>query len=319
MAIMKWLLVVLALFAQAAAAQDWPHRPVKIIVPFAAASTPDTFARILADSLRRRLGQPFIVENKPGASGMIGTDAVAKAPPDGYTIGVSIVGPLVTNKLLYKSMAYDPDRDLAPITIALVQPSILVVPADRNIRTVAELLAELRKRPGKANYASIGVGSLSHLTMELIAAKSGTQIVHVPYAGSSQAVTALVAGDVDVACLPGISVLPQVTAGKLRALAVTTAKRSPALPDVPTLKEQGVDIEAGAWNGLIAPAGTPAPLLDRIRHEVVTTLKEPEVVGALRNQMMEVVGSTPEEFAAYLKEERERWTPVIVKNHITLD
>ena len=205
-----------SLFATLALAQDWPQRPVKIVAPFAAASTPDTFARVLAESLHKRLGQPVIVENKPGAGGMLGTDAVAKAAPDGYTIGVSIVGPLVNNKLLYKKMPYDPDRDLAPITIAVTQASLLVVPADRNIHNLDELIADLKRRPGKANYASIGIGSLSHLTMELVALKSGTEIVHVPYAGSSQAVTALLAGEVDMACLPALSVLPQVQAGKLR-------------------------------------------------------------------------------------------------------
>ena len=309
-----------ALLASSALAQDWPQRPVKIIAPFAAASTPDTFARVLAEYLRKRVGQPVVVENRPGAGGMIGTDAVAKAAPDGYTLGVSIVGPLVNNKLLYKKMPYDPDRDLAPITIAVTQPSILVVPADRGINNLAELLADLRRRPGKANYASIGVGSLSHLTMELVALASGTEIVHVPYAGSSQAVTALLAGEVDMGCLPALSVVSQIRAGKLKAIGVSTAKRSSQLPDIPTLKEQGLaDLDAGAWIGVIAPAGTPSPLLDRIRRDILAVLREPEVATALNNQMMEVIGSTPEEFAAHLRAERDRWTPVIVKSKITLD
>ena len=312
--------IVLCGFAATALAQEWPQRPVKIIAPFAAASTPDTFARLLAENLRKHFGQPVIVENKPGAGGMVGTDAVAKAAPDGYTIGVSIVGPLVNNKLLYKKMPYDPDRDLAPITIAVTQPSLLVVPADRNVNNLNELLAFAKSRPGKANYASIGVGSLSHLTMELVALRSGTEIVHVPYAGSSQAVTALLAGEVDMACLPALSVLPHVRAGKLKAIAVSTAKRSSALPDVPTLNEQGLSgVDAGAWIGVIAPAGTPTPILERIRKDVVAVLKEPEVVAALRNQLMEPIGSTPEEFVAHLRAERDRWTPVIVKTKITLD
>jgi tripartite-type tricarboxylate transporter receptor subunit TctC len=316
----RWFALALALLASGALAQDWPQRPVKIIAPFAAASTPDTFARVLAEYLRKRVGQPVVVENRPGAGGMIGTDAVAKAAPDGYTLGVSIVGPLVNNKLLYKKMPYDPDRDLAPITIAVTQPSILVVPADRGIKNLAELLADLRRRPGKANYASIGVGSLSHLTMELVALASGTEIVHVPYAGSSQAVTALLAGEVDMGCLPALSVVSQVRAGKLKAIGVSTAKRSSQLPDIPTLKEQGLaDLDAGAWIGVIAPAGTPSPLLDRIRRDILAVLREPEVATALNNQMMEVIGSTPEEFAAHLRAERDRWTPVILRSHITLD
>ncbi len=316
----RWFALAFALLASGALAQDWPQRPVKIIAPFAAASTPDTFARVLADYLRKRVGQPVVVENRPGAGGMIGTDAVAKAAPDGYTLGVSIVGPLVNNKLLYRKMPYDPDRDLAPITIAVTQPSILVVPADRGINNLAELLADLRRRPGKGNYASIGVGSLSHLTMELVALASGTEIVHVPYSGSSQAVTALLAGEVDMGCLPALAVVSQIRAGKLKAIGVSTAKRSPQLPDIPTLKEQGLaDLDAGAWIGIVAPAGTPSPLLDHIRRDILAVLREPEVAAALNNQMMEVIGSTPEEFAAHLRAERDRWTPVIVKSKIILD
>jgi tripartite-type tricarboxylate transporter receptor subunit TctC len=317
-----WALISGALLAVTTGshAQDWPQRPVKIVAPFAAASTPDTFARLLADNLRKRWNQPVIVENKPGAGGMVGTDAVAKAPPDGYTIGVSIVGPLVNNKLLYKKMPYDPDKDLVPITIAVTQASLLVVPADRSPNNLAELIAFLKAKQGRGNYASIGVGSLSHLTMELVALRSGAEIVHVPYPGSSQAVTALLAGDVDMACLPALSVLPQVKAGKLKVIGASTATRSSLLPDIPTLKEQGLaDVDAGAWIGVVAPAGTPAPVVERIRRDTVSVLKDPEVVAALQKQLMEVVGSTPEEFAAHLQAERERWTPVIQKTKISLD
>ena len=312
---------MLAAFACAVAtAQDWPQRTVRIIVPFAAASTPDAFARILAEPLRKRLGQPVIVENKPGAGGMIGTDAVAKAQPDGYTIGVSIVGPLVNNKLLYKKMPYDPDRDLVPITLAVTQPSLVVVPASRNVTDLKGLLAYLKLQAGKASYASIGVGSLSHLAMEMIALRSGTEIVHVPYPGSSQAVAALVAGDVDVACLPAISVLGQARAGKLRIIGATTSARSSLLPEIPTLKEQGLDgIEASAWNGVVAPAGTPRAIIDRIHREIVAALKEPDVVAALRAQMIEPIASTPEEFSAYLRAEHARWAPVIGRMRISLD
>jgi tripartite-type tricarboxylate transporter receptor subunit TctC len=313
-------LAILGFACTAAIAQEWPQRPLKIVVPFPAASTPDAFARILADALRKRLGQPVIVENKVGAGGMIGTDAVAKAAPDGYTIGVSIVGPLVNNKMLYKKMPYDPDRDLVPITLAVTQPSLLVVPANRDVTNLKGLIAYLRARAGNATYASIGVGSLSHLTMEMVALRSGTELVHVPYPGSSQAVTALIAGDVDVACLPAISVLGQAKAGKLRIIGASTSKRSSLLPDIPTLKEQGLeDIEAGAWNGLVAPAGTPRPIVERIQREVVAALKEPEVVAALRAQVIEPVGSTSEDFVAYLHAERERWAPLIRKARITLD
>ena len=309
-----------ALLSTFAFAQDWPQRPIRIIVPFAAASTPDTFARVLAEPLRKRIGQPVIVENKPGAGGMIGTDAVAKAAPDGYTIGVGIVGPLVNNKLLYKKMPYDPDRDLAPITVAVTQPGILVVPADRGIDNVSELVAYLRAHPGKVSYASIGIGSISHLAIELVVTMSGTQIVHVPYAGSSQAVLALVTGEVDMACMPALSVMPQIRAGKLRAIGVSTGKRSTLLPEIPTLKEQGLtDIDAGAWNGIIAPAATPRPILDRLYREIIAVLGEPAVVANLRRQMIEVVASTPQEFARQLCEDEARWAPVIHKAKISLD
>jgi tripartite-type tricarboxylate transporter receptor subunit TctC len=311
---------LLAMLTTPAAAEDWPSKPVKIIAPFAPASTPDTLARALAQKLQERLKQPFTVENKQGAGGMLGTDAVAKASPDGYTLGVSVVGPLVNNKQLYKKMPYDPARDLAPITLAVNQPSVLVVRNDLPAKTLAELIAELKKNPGKYNYGSIGNGSLSHLTMELIAIKSGTDIVHVPYPGSSQAMMAVIAGDVQMACLPVLSVLPQVKAGKLRILGASTAKRSGLLPDVPTLKEQGLtDVDAGAWIGVVVPAATPKAVQQRIYNEVAATLKDPEVVKALQAQMMEVVASTPEAFAAFMHEEAERWTPVIVKNKIVLD
>jgi tripartite-type tricarboxylate transporter receptor subunit TctC len=312
--------VLLAAFTTTAVAQEWPSKPVKIIAPFAPASTPDTLARVLADKLQARLKQPFTVENKQGAGGMIGTDAVAKAPADGYTLGVSIVGPLVNNKQLYRKMPYDPDRDLAPITIAVNQPSVLVVRSEMAAKNLPELLAELRKNPGKFTYGSIGNGSLSHLSMELIALRSGTEIVHVPYAGSSQAMLAVISGEVQMACLPALSVLPQVKAGKLRMLGVSTARRSTLLPEVPTLKEQGLpDVDAGAWIGVVAPAATPKAVQQRIYREVAAVLKEPDVIRTLNAQMMEPVGSTPEAFAAFMREEHDRWTPVIVKNKITLD
>ena len=314
------LVALLAALSTSAFAQEWPARPVRVIAPFAPASTPDTPARVLAEKLQARLKQTFVVENKQGAGGMLGTDAVAKASPDGYTIGVSIVGPLVNNKHLYKKMPYDPDRDLAPITMAVNQPSLLVVRSDLPARNLAELLAELKKQPGKFNYASIGNGSLSHLTMELIAHKSGTEIVHVPYAGSSQATMAVMAGEVHMACLPALAVLPQVKAGKLRVLGVGTAQRSTLLPEYPTLKEQGLaDVDAGSWIGVVVPAATPKALQQRIHKEVVAALGDAEVAQTLRGQMMEVVANTPEAFNAFMKTESERWTPVIVKNRITLD
>lgn len=217
-------------------------------------------------------------------------------------------------------MPYDPARDLAPITVAVTQPSLLVVRSKLPVKNLAELIAELKKTPGKFNYASIGNGSLSHLTMELIALKSGTDIVHVPYAGSSQALLAVMSGEAEIACLPALAVLPQVKAGKIRVLGASMAKRSTLLPDVPTLKEQGLaDVDAGAWIGVIAPAATPRAVQQRVQKEIAAVLQEPDVVQALHGQMMEVVGGSPEAFAAFMREEDERWAPVIAKNKITLD
>ncbi|GAA0495477.1 tripartite tricarboxylate transporter substrate binding protein [Pigmentiphaga daeguensis] len=299
---------------------QWPERPVRIIAPFAPASTPDTLARVLSERLSKRLKQTFVVENKAGAGGMIGTDHVAKAAPDGLTLGVSITGPLVNNKLLYKKMPYDPDRDLTPITIAVMQPSVIVARAGLLAANLEQLVALLRQSPGKFNYASIGNGSLSHLTMELVASRSGTSIVHVPYGGSSQAVTALLAGDVDMACLPAAAVQSFVKAGKLRAIAVTTGARTRFMPEVPTLAEQGMKgVDTGAWMGIVAPAGLDPALKSRIHDEVVRALEEPEARKAFDSQMMEVVAGTPEAFSAYLKEEADRWFPIIRKNGIELD
>ena len=299
-----------ALLIAPASAQDWPARTVRMVVPFGAGATPDVIARMIADRLQQKLGQTFIVENKPGASGMTGTDAVAKAEPDGYTIGISIGGPLAINTLLFSKMPYDPAKDIALITILTTQPSALAVPASLGVNSVAELVAMLRKEPGKYNFGSIGNGSLSHLAMEAIAIKSGAKLVHVPYGSSPQAMTAIVRGDVQMVVMPAISVLPHVQSGAVKMLAVTTPKRSPFLQDVPTLKESGIDVEADAWNGLIAPAGTPQAILGRIQREVAE-INTPELKAKFATQLMEPVGNTPAEFRAQIDGDLARWTPVI--------
>lgn len=312
--------IVAFVLAAPAFAQDWPAGPVHIVVPFGPGSTPDLVARVVADKLSPRIGKPVIVENKPGAAGNIGTDAVAKAAPDGQTIGLSIAGPLGVNSLLFHHLAYDPQKDLAPITIAATQPSVLVVSPRLGVSSTADLLELLRKNPGKYNFASMGGGTISHLAMEALAARSGTQIVHVPYSGSGPAVLALLSGDAQLACLPAAAVIPQVRAGKLKALAVATAKRSPILPDLPTLGEAGLqNVYAEAWMGFVVPARTPQPIVKRIEREITAVLKEPDVREKLRAQTMDVVAGTPEEFRATLSSDLARWKPVIEKNHITLD
>jgi tripartite-type tricarboxylate transporter receptor subunit TctC len=304
-------LALFALLIAPASAQDWPTKTVRMVVPFGAGATPDIIARMIAERLQQKLGQTFIVENKPGASGMTGTDAVAKAEPDGYTIGISIGGPLAINTLLFSKMPYNPAKDIALITILTTQPSALAVPASLGVNSVAELVAMLKKEPGKYNFGSIGNGSLSHLAMEAIAIKSGAKLVHIPYGSSPQAMTAVVRGDVQMVVMPAISVLPHVQSGAVKMLAVTTPKRSPFLKDVPTLKESGIDVEADAWNGLIAPAGTPGAILGKIQREVAEAINTPELKAKFATQLMEPVGNTPAQFKAQIDGDLARWTPVI--------
>lgn len=312
----RTLLAGLAAFAFAAPAaaqpaQDWPTKPVRVVVPFAAGATPDLIMRLIAERLQQKLGQPFVVENRPGASGVTGTDAVAKSAPDGHTIGISIGGPLAINTLLFDKLPYDPAKDIAPITLLTSMPSALVVNSNIKVNDAGELLALLKREDGKFNYGSIGLGSLSHLAMEAIALASGTRLVHVPYSGSPAAMTAIIRGDVQIGCLPAIAATPHVASGAVKILAVSTAKRSPYLPEIPTLKEAGIDVEADAWNGLIAPAGTPEPVVARIRREVIETLGTQSIREKLAAQLMEPIGSTPAEFRARIEAEIGRWGPVI--------
>jgi tripartite-type tricarboxylate transporter receptor subunit TctC len=312
---LKKIALAAALFVAAAApapAQTWPAKIVHIMVPFGPGSTPDIVARIIADGLKKEYpDSAFVVENKPGASGNIGTDAVAKAAPDGGTIGVSIGGPLAINTLLFSKLPYDPKKDITAVTQLITQPSALAVNPDLKVKTVQDLVTLIKANPGKYNFASIGNGSLSHLAMEAIAIKAGTRLVHLPYPSSPQAVTAIIRNDAQMGCLPAISVVPQAKAGKLKVLAVSTAKRSPYLPDVPTLKESGIDVEADAWMGLIAPGGMPKPMVDRINKDVVAIIKQPDVKQKLGATLMEPVGSSPEDFRALIDREVARWAPVI--------
>jgi tripartite-type tricarboxylate transporter receptor subunit TctC len=305
-------MLALMFAAAPAMAQSWPAKTVRIIVPFGAGSTPDIVGRVVTDQLQKKYpDSTFVVENKPGASGNTGTDAVAKAKPDGSAIGISIGGPLAVNALLFSQLPYDPRKDIAPITQLVTQPSALAVNLDLKVNSVAELIALLKANPGKYNFASIGNGSLSHLAMEALAQKAGAQIVHVPYASSPAAITAVIRNDTQMACLPAIAVAPQAQAGRVKILAVSTARRSPYLPDVPTLKESGIDVDADAWNGLIAPSGTPKPIIDAINKDVVAIIRLPEVREKLATQLMEPVGSTPEEFRARIDGEIARWSTVI--------
>jgi tripartite-type tricarboxylate transporter receptor subunit TctC len=305
------LLCAVAATAQQTAQQIWPTAPVRIIVPFGAGATPDIVARLIADYLHDKTGTPFVVENKPGASGNTGTDAVAKAAPDGATIGISIGGPLAINTLLFSNLPYEPKKDLTFITMLVTQPSALAVNTSLGVTTTQQLVSLIKANPGKYAYGSIGTGSLSQLAMEAIALKSGTQLVHVPYSSSPQAMTALMRNDVQMVCLPAISVVPQLSSGKVKVLAVSTAERSPLLPDIPTLKEAGIDVEADAWNGLIAPAGIPDAMAERIRALVTAAIESRPIREKLTAQLMEPVPDTPAQFRARIDADIARWTPVI--------
>jgi len=298
----------------------WPPKNVKIVVPFAAGSTPDIVGRLLADDLQsRHPGTTFLIDNKPGAGGNIGTDTVAKAPPDGSVIGISLGGPLAINTLLFSNLPYDPAKDIAPITMLTSLPSVLVVPTSLGVNTVAEFLAKVKDSPNKINFASIGAGSLSHLTMEALAQRAGTKMVHVPYPGSPQAITAVIRGDVQAACLPAIAVTPQLSSGQVKILAVSTAQRSKFLPDVPTLKESGIDVESDAWNALIAPGGTPPALVAQINAEVRQTLEKPAIREKLALQLIEPTPTTPEQLRARINAEIKLWADVVKNGDIKIN
>jgi tripartite-type tricarboxylate transporter receptor subunit TctC len=304
----------------AALAQDWPPKTVRIVVPFAPGSTPDMVGRVLADSLQaRHPGSSFVVENKTGASGNIGTDAIAKAAPDGSTIGISLGGPLAINTLLFAKLPYNPDTDLAPITLLTQLPSVLVVPTSLGVQNVAEFVARLKSDKAGLAYGSIGVGSLSQLCMEAIAQTAGTAMVHIPYAGSPNAVTALIRGDVQAACLPAIAVTPQLSSGAVKILAVSTPVRSPFLPEVPTLKESGIDVQSDAWNALVAPGGTPPSVIAAINAEVRQTLGESAVIDKLKIQLIEPAPSSPEELRRKMADEKALWADVIRAANIRIE
>ena len=309
----------LAYAPAAAVAQEWPTKTVRIMVPFGPGSTPDIVARLLAERLQAKLGQTFIVENKPGASGNTGTDAVAKADPDGYTIGISIGGPLAINTLLFSKLPYDPEKDIAPVTQLITQPSALAVPVELGVNSVAELVELIKKNPGKYTYGSIGNGSVSHLSVESIQAKAGVTLVHVPYKSSPDATTALIRNDVQLAILPAASVRPSAESGRLKILAVTTAKRSTIMPNIPTLKESGIDVEADAWMGLIAPAGTPEAIINKLNRETIAAINDPAVKERLAAVIMEPATNSPAEFRARIRAEIGMWKPIIDAQKIKID
>ena len=299
---------------------NWPNRPIKVVVPYGPGSSPDVIARIVGEKLSARLGQPVVVENRAGAGGNSGTGAVAKSPGDGYTYVISTNGPLVYNTVLYSKLGYDPFTELKPVVLAGGQANVCAVRTDSGINSLTELVAAMKKNPGKFNFSSTGVGSLSQLGVELLKVKTDTYAVHIPYASSPLAIMAILQGDVQFACVPAVAVLPQVKAGKLRTLAVSTAKRSVLTPDIPTMKEAGLpEIENLAWMALMAPATTPNEIVQRMNQEVNAVLAMPEVKEKLHAQFMEPIGGSTQDLASFMQQELRVMTPVIKRTGIKVD
>jgi len=308
-----------AVLAASAAAQSFPVGPVKIIVPFQAGGLTDILARTVGTGMAEGLGVSVIVENRPGASGNIGADAVAKSPPNGQTLLMGSIGTNAVNQLLFSKMPYDTERDFAPITLVASGTLLLVINPAVPAKDLKELLALARTRPGTLTYASGGSGASQHLAGELLKWMAKVDIVHVPYKGIAQGVTDLVGGQVSMT-FDLATVLPYVKDGRLRAIAVANGARSSALPDVPTIAEAGVPgYEASAWYGLFAPAGTPRETVGRLNAEAVKVLRRPEVRQRLIGMGAEPAGGTPEEFAAYIASEIKKWSKVIEAAKIRLD
>jgi tripartite-type tricarboxylate transporter receptor subunit TctC len=300
------------IFQGIAIAQPYPSKPVRVVIPYPPGSTPDIVGRTASSKLQEALGQPFVVENRTGAGGNIGAEAVAKAPADGHTLLIGINGPAAINKFLYKNLAYDSDKDLVPVSLLASAPQMLVVTPSVGAAEFKSFIAFLKKNPGRLSYGSVGSGSASHLTMELLKNDAGVFVVHIPYRGFPPAVTDLLSGNIQAmfAIIP--AVLPQVKAGKLKALAVTGLKRSAIAPDVPSVAELGFpQLESLAWIGLLAPAGTPGEVVGRLSAEAVKAMRATDTRDMLGKQGFDVVGSSPTEFSAWIRAEQAKWSKVI--------
>jgi len=305
---------VAALLMPLAGSADWqPSKPIRIVVPFAPGGQPDVVARALAEPLSKALGQPVIVENRPGAGGNIAAEAVAKSAPDGHTLLMGTNGPLAVSPALYKSLPYDPLKDLAPVTLVGTSPNLIAVNPATGITTLKGLVDKARADPGKLNFSSVGKGSISQLSMELLNSVAGISTVHIPYNGGAPAVTALIAGDVQILSLNPTALIPQVAAGKARVIAQTSARRSALIPDVPTVAESGYPgFEAEVWMAVMAPAKTPPEAIKRLNAELVKIIRDPALKESLWNrQWIDPVGSTPDEVTAVIRRESEKWARTV--------
>jgi tripartite-type tricarboxylate transporter receptor subunit TctC len=317
-----WALVIglIALHPASVAAQTWPSKPVRIIVPYPPGGGNDNLARIFAQKLGDKMGQPFVIENKPGAGTLIGSDAAAKAAPDGYTILLSSIVTHALAPALYAKVPYDPVKDFTPVTILAVAPTVLIVNKDFPAKSVQDLIALAKANPGKYTFASGGNGTTPHVSGEIFKAMTGTDLLHIPYKGGSPALTDLMGGQVDVMFDTAASAMPHVRSGKLRALAIATPKRHPDFPDLPTFAEQGLpDYAINSWYSLHAPAGTPRDVILKLHGEVVVALRSPDVTEKLRTLNADPGGMPPDEFAAFVRQESDRYGQVIRKAGIRLE
>ncbi len=296
----------------------WPSRPVKIVVPTGPGSSLDLIVRAMSDKLAARWGQPVVIENKPGAGGMLGMDAVAKAT-DGHTLGIGFNGPLAYAPFLYAKTPYDPTKDLKPVVMTTSQPNVLAVNADVPARTVAELVAWAKAQGGKVNYSSLGNGSSAHLTMELLLSEAGFAATHVPFNGSPPAAMAVAQGEAQLTFMVAPALLPHVRNNKARLLAVTSAQRPDSLKDLPTMAEAGYpNVEALAWNGLVGPTSLPDAVAQRVATDVTELLKDAAVRQVLDNAGLTAVGGTPEAFRRFIEGDVRRWGPVITRLGVKL-
>lgn len=303
-----------------ALAQAWPAKPVTLLVPFPPGGSSDAIARLLGNKLQEKLGGSFVVDNRGGAGGTIGTAAVKRAAPDGYTVLVTSLGPLVIGPHLLKNIGYDPTKDLDYVSVAVQAPNVLVVPAASPHKTLAEVLAFLKANPEKMSFASSGNGSSDHITAELFWQQTGTSGLHIPYKGGGPVMSDLLGNQVDASFMNINTALPQIKAGKLRALTITSAKRSPVLPDVPTTEEAGIKgLQVYSWQAVAAPKGLPADIKAKLHAGIVAALNAPDIRPKLLEQGFEIVANTPEQFTAFQHAEFERWKKVITDRKITAD
>jgi tripartite-type tricarboxylate transporter receptor subunit TctC len=317
------LLAFLGLLAWASAplvsvAQEWPTKPVTLVVPFPPGGSNDVAARVVAESLRKRLGQTVVVDNKPGANGALGVDAVLRAPKDHHTFLVA--SDSVSLLPMFRTQPWDLTRSFTPVAVLSYQPIVVVTGASTGLKTIKDLQAQARSKPNQVSYASSGQGSLQHLLGELFSQNLGIDLLHVPYKGGGQAVTDVIAGQVSVAVLGAAAVLPHIKSGKLLPLAVSTLRRSPMLPDTPTLAESGAgDIDVPQWSALFAVEGTPAPVLARLRRDVEEALAEPAVKQHFQNAAMESIATPAQVFQQRMVQDRERWSRLVKDRKISLD